>query len=88
MAVNLHIPSERDIHPVPGIEIGIAAAGIRKADHNDLTVFRLSENSKVAESSRATATALSGACVRDTPVKRARHSCAGHQHRQCQRRNG
>jgi len=48
MAVNLHIPSERDIHPVPGIEIGIAAAGIRKADHNDLTVFRLSENSKVA----------------------------------------
>lgn len=48
MAVNLHIPSERDIHPVPGIEIGIAAAGIRKVDHNDLTVFRLSENSKVA----------------------------------------
>lgn len=48
MAVNLHIPSERDIHPVPGIEIGIAAAGIRKADHNDLTVFRLSGNSKVA----------------------------------------
>lgn len=48
MAVNLHIPSERDIHPVAGIEIGIAAAGIRKADHNDLTVFHLSENSRVA----------------------------------------
>lgn len=48
MAVNLHIPSERDIFPVPGIEIGIASANIRKADHNDLTVFRLSENSQVA----------------------------------------
>lgn len=48
MAVNLHIPSERDIYPVAGIEIGIAAAGIRKADHNDLTVFLLSENSRVA----------------------------------------
>lgn len=48
MAVNLHIPSEREIYPVAGIEIGIAAAGIRKADHNDLTVFRLSESSQVA----------------------------------------
>ena len=48
MAVNLHIPSERDIFPVPGIDIGIAAAGIRKQDHNDLTVFRLSEHSQVA----------------------------------------
>lgn len=48
MAVNLHIPSEREIYPVAGIDIGIAAAGIRKTDHNDLTVFRLSENSQVA----------------------------------------
>lgn len=48
MAVNLHIPSESEIHPVAGVEIGIAAAGIRKADHNDLTVFVLSENTQVA----------------------------------------
>src|SRR5690606_17002095 len=48
MAVNLHIPSEHEIYPLAGIDIGIAAAGIRKTDHNDLTVFRLSENSQVA----------------------------------------
>lgn len=48
MAVNLHIPSEQDIFPVAGIDIGIAAAGVRKPDHNDLTVLRLSEHSHVA----------------------------------------
>lgn len=48
MAVNLHIPSESDIHPVTGVEIGIAAAGIRKPDYNDVTVFRLAPNSQVA----------------------------------------
>ncbi len=48
MAVKLHIPSEADIHPVAGVDIGIAAAGIRKADHNDLTVFRLGTHSRVA----------------------------------------
>ena len=48
MAVNLQIPSESDIHPVPGIEIGIAEAGIRKAGRRDLTVFRLAEGSAVA----------------------------------------
>src|SRR5690554_6669172 len=48
MAVNLHIPSERDIFPVPGVDIGIAAAGVRKADHNDLTVFRMSDHTRVA----------------------------------------
>ncbi|MFA5522152.1 MAG: bifunctional glutamate N-acetyltransferase/amino-acid acetyltransferase ArgJ [Castellaniella sp.] len=48
MAVKLHIPSESDIHAVAGVELGIAAAGIRKADHNDLTVFRLGGHSRVA----------------------------------------
>lgn len=48
MAVNLHIPAERDIYPVAGVDIGIAAAGIRKVDHNDLTVFRLAEGTQVA----------------------------------------
>ncbi|NYT84110.1 bifunctional glutamate N-acetyltransferase/amino-acid acetyltransferase ArgJ [Pollutimonas harenae] len=48
MAVNLYIPSESDIHPVAGVQIGAAEAGIRKANHRDLTVFRLAEGSSVA----------------------------------------
>jgi len=48
MAVNLYIPPESSIFPVPGVEIGIAEAGIRKAGRRDLTVFRLAEGSNVA----------------------------------------
>lgn len=48
MAVNLHIPAETDIHPVPGIEIGVTEAGVRKANRRDLTVFRLAPGSSVA----------------------------------------
>src|SRR3546814_15729464 len=48
MAVNLHIPLESDILPVPGIEIGIAHAGIRKAGRRDLTGFRLAPGTSVA----------------------------------------
>jgi len=48
MAVNLVIPDRADIHPVPGVRIGIAAAGIRKANKKDLTVFALSEGATVA----------------------------------------
>ena len=48
MAVNLIIPPESEIHSIEGVEIGIAEAGIRKAHHKDLTVFRLAEGSTVA----------------------------------------
>lgn len=48
MAVNLYIPPESEIFPVAGVEIGIAQAGIRKAGHRDLTVFKLAEGSNVA----------------------------------------
>jgi len=48
MAVNLQIPPESEIFPVPGVEIGVAEAGIRKANRRDLTVFRLAEGSAVA----------------------------------------
>jgi len=48
MAVNLRIPAESDIHPVPGAEIGIAEAGVRKAGRRDLTVMRLAPGSAVA----------------------------------------
>ena len=48
MAVNLFIPSESDIHPVAGVKIGIAEAGIRKANRRDLTVVTLASGSAVA----------------------------------------
>src|SRR5690625_439076 len=48
MAVNLNIPNKADIFPVPGVEIGIASAGIRKAGHRDITVFQLAPGSSVA----------------------------------------
>ncbi|NLJ51595.1 MAG: bifunctional glutamate N-acetyltransferase/amino-acid acetyltransferase ArgJ [Alcaligenaceae bacterium] len=48
MAVNFHIPSPENIHAVPGIEIGIASAGIKKAGNRDLTVFKFSPGTTVA----------------------------------------
>ena len=48
MAVHLHIPSDDAVLPVPGVEIGVTEAGIRKANRRDLTVFRLSAGSTVA----------------------------------------
>lgn len=48
MAVNLNIPDKKDIHPVKGVEIGIASAGIRQEGHRDITVFKLAPNSAVA----------------------------------------
>jgi len=48
MPVNLTAPNPNDIHPVPGVEIGIAMAGVRKANRRDLTVVTLAEGSSVA----------------------------------------
>jgi glutamate N-acetyltransferase/amino-acid N-acetyltransferase len=48
MAVNLIIPSEAEIFPVAGVEIGVTEAGVRKANRRDLTVFRFAEGTAVA----------------------------------------
>jgi len=48
MAVNLLPPNPSDLHPVPGVRLGIAMAGIRKANRRDLTVIALDERSRVA----------------------------------------
>jgi len=48
MAVNLSAPRADSLHPVPGVRIGVAEAGIRKADRKDLTVFLLDEGAAVA----------------------------------------
>lgn len=36
MAVNLPAPRAADLLPVPGVRIGVAEAGIRKANRKDL----------------------------------------------------
>lgn len=48
MPVNLAAPNPADLHPVPGVEIGIAMAGVRKANRRDLTVITLEPGAAVA----------------------------------------
>ncbi|MEW6706209.1 MAG: bifunctional glutamate N-acetyltransferase/amino-acid acetyltransferase ArgJ [Pseudomonadota bacterium] len=48
MAVNLSAPNPADLFPVPGVRIGIAMAGVRKANRKDLSVFVLAEGSIAA----------------------------------------
>src|SRR6266850_302223 len=48
MAVNLSSPDPASLHPVPGVELGVAMAGVRKAGRKDLLVMRLAEGSQVA----------------------------------------
>ncbi len=48
MPVNLSAPDAQQIHPVAGVELGIAMAGVRKANHRDLTVLRLAPGASVA----------------------------------------
>jgi len=48
MAVNLPAPRAADLHPVPGIRIGVAEAGIRKADRKDLAVVLIDPGAAVA----------------------------------------
>jgi glutamate N-acetyltransferase/amino-acid N-acetyltransferase len=48
MAVNLTVPRASELHAVPGLRIGVAMAGIRKADRKDLVVFALDEGAAAA----------------------------------------
>ena len=48
MPVNLSAPDAHDLHPVAGVEIGVAMAGVRKANRKDLVLFALAEHSNVA----------------------------------------
>ena len=41
MAVNLRAPDGASLHPVAGVELGVAMAGVRKADRKDPLVMRL-----------------------------------------------
>jgi glutamate N-acetyltransferase/amino-acid N-acetyltransferase len=48
MAVNLPLPLPANLAPVPGIDLGYAEAGIRKAGRKDLLVMRLASTATVA----------------------------------------
>ncbi len=48
MAVNLPPPDPAAVHPVAGVELGIAKAGIRKSDRRDLLLMRLAATATVA----------------------------------------
>ena len=48
MPVHLSAPVPSDLHPVAGLRIGVAEAGVRKANRKDVTVFLLDEGSHVA----------------------------------------
>jgi glutamate N-acetyltransferase/amino-acid N-acetyltransferase len=48
MPVNLQAPKPEDLHPVSGVELGIAEAGIKKPNRKDLLVMRLAEGARVA----------------------------------------
>ncbi len=47
MAVNLQAPRAQDLLPVPGLRIGVAEAGVRKAGRKDLTVLLLEPGAAV-----------------------------------------
>jgi len=46
--VNLTAPDPASLLPVPGVQIGVAMAGVRKANRRDLVVFTLAEGSAAA----------------------------------------
>ncbi len=48
MAVNLQAPDSAALHAVPGVRIGVTAAGIRKPGRRDLTVFAFDPGTRVA----------------------------------------
>ena len=48
MTVNLPLPNKADLKPIKGFEMGIAEAGIKKANRKDLLVMTLAPGSQVA----------------------------------------
>lgn len=47
MPVNLTPPNPAALHAVPGVRIGVAEAGVRKANRKDLTVVLIDEGAAV-----------------------------------------
>ncbi|MEY2681514.1 MAG: hypothetical protein RIQ66_75 [Pseudomonadota bacterium] len=48
MPVNLPLPNPTDLHPVAGVRLGVASAGIRKGGRRDVLVVALAQGTTVA----------------------------------------
>jgi glutamate N-acetyltransferase/amino-acid N-acetyltransferase len=48
MPVNLPLPNPPDLHPVAGVRLGVASAGIRKGGRRDVLVVALAQGTTVA----------------------------------------
>ena len=48
MTVNYTTPAAKQLHPVAGVRLGTAEAGIRKADRQDLTLIALDTGCRVS----------------------------------------
>jgi glutamate N-acetyltransferase/amino-acid N-acetyltransferase len=48
MPVNLPLPLAENLFPVPGVELGVASAGIRKGGRRDVLLVRLAQGTHVA----------------------------------------
>jgi glutamate N-acetyltransferase / amino-acid N-acetyltransferase len=48
MAVNLQPTRSEDLHPVPGLDLGVAEAGVRRAGRKDLLLMTLAEGAQIA----------------------------------------
>ena len=48
MPVNLSPPDNAQLHPIAGVRIGVAEAGVRKANRKDLTVVLIDEGASVS----------------------------------------
>ena len=48
MPVNLSVPDPNALHPVPGVQLGVAQAAIRKQGRKDLLLVRIDPDSRVA----------------------------------------
>jgi glutamate N-acetyltransferase/amino-acid N-acetyltransferase len=48
VAVNLSVPENESLHPVPGVELAIGMAGVRKANRKDVLLMRFAEGTTVS----------------------------------------
>ena len=48
MSVNLNAPISEELFPIAGLQIGVAEAGIRKANRKDLTVVLIEKGASVS----------------------------------------
>ncbi|MET0381878.1 MAG: bifunctional ornithine acetyltransferase/N-acetylglutamate synthase, partial [Burkholderiaceae bacterium] len=48
MPVNLAAPNPSDLHPVPGVRLGVTMAGVRKPGRKDLVVLAIDAGAAVA----------------------------------------